>query len=186
MNIVSVTVGMALMGAAAPAVMNMSISPIVAQVRARNFSTAETAAVTFAANWEGAKNPDWGKDVPDNCTEPVATGSGAYDITCSGGTETSQYRQEVTRSFRLAPANAGGYTNPTRSFAFETPTRYSHVECLPNDPWGVMWYNDHLKAGNLDACIPAPVWSRDRYLESNPDDWLYDLSDHGYGQHPDY
>lgn len=186
MNIVSTMVGITIMGVAAPSVMTMTLAPVQAQARARNFTTAETAAVTFAAQWEGAKNPDWGKDVPENCSEPVPTAAGAYDITCQGGADDSEYKQVVTRSFRLAPQSSGIYTNPTRSFAFDTPPKYSHVECLPNDPWGVMWYNDHLKAGNLDACIPAPVWSRERYLESNPDDWLYDLSDHGYGQHPDY
>ena len=180
MNIISSLVGISIMGAAAPSMVQMSIAPIEAQKRAQNLSIAETAAVTFAANNEGQKALVG--DTPDNC-ELITVASDAYDITCEGGV--GKYRQEVTRSFRLSPS-FGVYTNPTREFAFNTPPKYSHVECPVNDPWGVMWYNEHLKAGHLDACIPAPVWSKERYLESNPDDWLYDLSDHGYGRHPDF
>ena len=180
MNIVSSMVGISIAGIAAPSMMTMALAPIEAQKRADNFTVAESAAVTFAAANEGAKTLSG--DPPDNC-ELTATGASAYDVTCEGGQ--GKYLQTVTRSFRLAPT-AGVYTNPNREFAFETPRKYSHVECLASDPWGVMWYNDHLAAGHLDACIPAPVWSRERYLESNPDDWLYDLSDHGYGKHPDY
>jgi len=171
---------MSMMAAAGPAVLQMSIAPVEAQKRAQNFAAAESAAVAYSASNEG-KSAVTGK-VPENCVldEPADL---AYDITCSEGT--GRYRQVVTRSFRLKPT-AQDYTNPMRQFAWETPAKYSHVECLASDPWGVMWYNEHLAAGGLDACIPSPVWSEARYLESNPDDWLYDLSDHGYGVHPDY
>ncbi len=185
MNIVSTMVGITIMGAAAPSVMQMTLAPVEAQARSKNFSVAESSAVTFSAEWEGAESPEWAS-IPENCDDPVETTARAYDITCHGGKPDSNYRQTVTRSFRLKPESLGEYTNPEREFAWETPPKYSHVECLPNDPWGVMWYNDHLKAGNLDACIPSPAWSKARYLESNPDDWLYDLSSHGYGQHPDF
>ena len=175
------------MGAAAPGVMQMTLAPIEAQARARNFSEAEAAAVAFTAANEGQTSTDM-SILPINCDAPVAspTGGGAYDVTCRGGEETSKYYQEVTRSYRLATQSMNTYTNPTRSFAFETPKEYSHVECAVNDPWGVMWYNEHLAAGHLDACQPPVLRSREAYLESNPDDWLYDISDHGYGQHPDY
>ena len=181
MNIVSVMVGMTIMGAAAPSVMNMAIAPVEAAKRAENFGIAETAAVTFAAKYEGTTdNPE----DTDTCTVSRQEGSDeAFSVTCKHGL--GRYEQEVTRAFRLMPEDAS-YTNPTRSFAFETPLGYSHIECPVNDPWGVMYYNDHLKAGHLDACLPAPIWSQARYLESNPDDWLYDLSNHGYGRHPDF
>ena len=179
MNLVSTLVGITIMGAAAPSVLNMTMAPMIAQKRADNFGLAEAAAVTFAAYYEG------GTESPvatDNCTTENL-GSLSWSVTCNEGT--GQFRQEVSRSFRLAPENLS-YTNPTRSFAFDTPKAYSHVECLPGDPWGVIWYNDHLKAGNLEACIPQPVWSAQNYRDSNPDDWLYDLSGYGFGRHPDF
>jgi len=185
MNIVSTMVGITIMGAAAPSVMQMTLAPVEAQARARNFSTAESSAVAFSAANEGQTATDLSV-LPDNCDAPIDQGGGAFDITCYGGEDDSNYRQAVTRSYRLAPQALNSYTNPTRSFAFETPKTYSHVECQTNDPWGVMWYNDHLRAGHLDACQPSILRSREAYLESNPDDWLYDISDHGYGRHPDY
>ncbi len=184
MNIVSTMVGITIMGAAAPSVMQMTLAPVEAQARARNFSEAESAAVTFAGANEG--QTELAVSLPDNCTLSDEMEGRSFDVTCTGGPDDSNYRQVVTRSFRLKPAEMGGYTNPLRSFAFDTPPKYSHVECPVNDPWGVMYYNDHLKAGHLDACLPAPIWNETRYLESNPDDWLYDLSNHGYGRHPDY
>ena len=51
MNIVSTMVGMSLMGAAAPMVMNMALAPAEAAKRADNFGVAETAAVVFAATY---------------------------------------------------------------------------------------------------------------------------------------
>ena len=165
------------MGASAPMMMNMSIAPFEANKRAENFAVAETAAVVFAANYEGTT------DTPEDTENCEVEGNGdAYSVTCSHGK--GKYEQKVTRAFRLRVT--GDYTNPNRNFAFETPLRYSHVECPVNDPWGVMYYNEHLKAGHLDACLPSPIWNEARYLESNPDDWLYDLSNHGYGRHPDF
>lgn len=181
MNIVSVMVGMSIMGAATPMVMDMSLAPVIAQKRAQNFGVAESQAVTFAANYEG------GTDIPKSTSQCDANdiGNNSWSVTCTEGD--GRFIQRVTRAFRLRPEDDGTvYTNPDRAFSFETPTLYSHIECPTNDPWGVMWYNSHLKAGHLEACIPAAVWSRDRYYASNPNDWLYDLSDHGYGVHPDY
>ena len=179
MNIVSVMVGMTIMGAAAPTVMNIAIAPVEAAKRAENFGIAETSAVAFAASHDGGNTTPESTNV---CDVSEAEGDGAYIVTCKAGL--GRYEQEVTRAFRLQVS--GDYTNPLRSFAFNPPPKYSHVECPVNDPWGVMYYNEHLKAGHLDACLPAPIWSEARYLESNPDDWLYDLTNHGYGRHPDF
>ena len=189
MNIASTLIGLSLMGAAAPTVMNMTLAPIEARKKADNFTQAEKLAVIFSAHNEGKEELDL-SILDENCKDKEGKervfeeAPRAYAVTCSEGK--GRYIQTVTRSFRLAPETQGVYTNPEREFAWEAPPKYSHVECLPSDPWGVMWYNDHLKAGNLDACIPSPAWSEARYLESNPDDWLYDLSDHGFGRHPDY
>ena len=182
MNIVSVIVGVAIAGTAMPTMVQMSLAPVIAQKRANNLGEAEALAVAYAAANEG--QPDLVGDVPDGCTEAQDPDApDAYTVSCTVGE--GKYIQTVSRSFRLEVTNPG-YTNPTRSFAWETPQEYSHVECPVNDPWGVAWYNAHLAAGHLGACIPAPVWSRERYLESNPDDWLYDLSDWGFGRHPDF
>ena len=182
MNIVSTIVGVSIMGAAAPAILDMSIAPMVAQKRAQNFGVAESLAVTFAANYEG------GTALPKNTDSCTANdiGNRSWSVTCEEGE--GRFRQEVTRAFRLQPETDEGaiYTNPDRVFAYETPLEFSHVECLPTDPWGVIWYNKHLKAGNMNACIPAAAFSRERYLASNPNDWLFDLSNFGFGRHPDY
>ena len=53
MNIVSTIVGLSIMGAAAPSILTMSIAPVEAQKRAKNLGVAETAAVVFAATYEG-------------------------------------------------------------------------------------------------------------------------------------
>ena len=179
MNLHTVVVATAIAGLAAPGIANMAIQPVLAQRRATNFGQAEAAAVQFAATNEG--QTEVSKKVPEDC-ELEDHQNRSYTITCKVGD--GQFEQTAARSFRLEIENT--YTNPNREFAWTTPGMYSHVECLPNDPWGVMWYNQHLSAGGLGACIPAPVWSEARYLESDPDDWLYDLSDHGYGKHPDY
>ena len=179
MNLHTVVVATAIAGLAAPGIANMAIQPVLAQRRANNFGEAEAAAVQFAATNEG--QTEVSKQIPKSC-ELEDHLNRSYTIRCEVGE--GQFLQSAERSFRLEVEST--YTNPNREFAWETPVAYSHVECLASDPWGVMWYNEHLKAGNLDACIPAPVWSEERYFESNPDDWLYDLSEHGYGRHPDF
>ena len=180
MNITSVVVSTAMMATLAPAVANMSLQPMMASKRAENFSTAESTVVTFSAK---AEKDNELPDTPDNC-KLGDLGDGAYSITCEAGD--GQFKQTVSRSFWINDDDVGSYTNPTRSFAFDTPENFSHVQCHPNDPWGVIWYNEHLKAGNMDACIPTVAWNSNKYFASNPDDWLFDISNFGFGQHPDY
>ena len=179
MNITSVVVSASLMATLAPAVANMSLQPMMASKRAENFSTAESTVVTFSAK---AEKDNTIPDVPDDC-ELGELGDGAYSITCEAGD--GQFKQTVSRSFWIED-DSGGYTNPTRAFAFETPDEFSGHQCPPNDPWGVIYYNDHLEAGHLAACTPTVAWNRNKYLNSNPDDWLYDISNFGFGVHPDY
>ena len=96
MNIVSTMVGMTIMAGATVPVMNMSIAPAEAAARARNFGIAETAAVVFAATYEGTI------DTPadtDNC-DVTQRADTAYSVTCTHGTD--KYAQSVTRAFRLA------------------------------------------------------------------------------------
>ncbi len=169
------------MGLVAPGVAEMSIQPMLAQRRANNFSLAEASAVQFAATNEGQTEIDMSSLNTDIC-KLDDHGNRSFTVRCTEGE--GQFLQSSERSFRLEVEST--YTNPARAFAWNAPLNYSHIECPPNDPWGVMWYNEHLKAGHLEACIPSPAWSEDRYLASNPDDWLYDLTEHGYGRHPDF
>ena len=173
-----------ILGIITPVVFDVAMVPVTTQAKQSNFQKAELQTLMFMNKSikEGVLTT-----VPDRCElteESVELQN--YTIKCEAGS-VDRVKATASRSFSLMDKDGlGSYTNPDRSFAFSTPSKYSHVECPDNDPYGVVWYNDHLKAGHLDACIPAPVWSRQRYLESNPSDWLYDLSDYGFGRHPDF
>ena len=187
MNIVSTLVGLSIMGAAAPSMVTMSLAPFEAQKRAENLGIAESAAVVFAATYEG------GIEVPQNTDTCVAAEregtANAYSVTCTEGS--GKYVQSVTRAFRLAvpdqelDENADATT--TREFAFETPTRYSGHQCPTYDQWGVNGHNDTFYKLHGGACIPNVVWTQTSYILSNPDAWLYDINNYnGFGIHPDY
>ena len=187
MNIVSTTVGMAIMGTAAPMVMQMSIAPAVAQMRAQNFAVAETAAVVFAATYEGKL------DIPENTETCVAAArdgtENAYSVTCTHGS--GKYVQSVTRAFRLAVPDKGlnevEGASTGREFAFETPTRFSGHQCPQHDQWGVYGYNDQYYDALGGACTPRDIWNQSKYQFSDPDSWLWNANNfNGYGDHPDY
>ena len=174
------------MGVAAPSMMEMSLAPFEAQKRAQNLGVAETAAVVFAATYEG------GTDIPQNtdtCTaaEREETAN-AYSVTCTEGS--GRFVQSVTRAFRLAVPDSeldGDGTNITREFAYETPTRYSGHSCPYYDAWGTNGYNDQYYSALGGACIPLDAWTQTAYQFSNPDAWLYDINNYnGWGEHPDY
>ena len=152
MNIVTTLVGLSIMGTAMPMVAQMSIQPHMALKRAENFGIAEAAAVTFAAQNEGATSLT---ATPSLCDAPDPLNNGAYSITCTEGTGTP-YVQTVTRSFRLQQCddndgnnghgNSGGYdcSNPGNSgfvkdlrvFDFLHHLIYWH-QCLITDNWGL-------------------------------------------------
>jgi type II secretory pathway pseudopilin PulG len=187
MNIVSTMVGISIMGAAAPGVMQMSIAPFEAQKRAENFGIAESAAVVFAATYEGTL------DIPantDTCTaEAREDTENAYSVTCTHGTD--RYLQSVTRAFRLAVPDSDldnvDSASTSREFAYETPTRFSGLSCPYYDEWGTNGYNDQYYKALNGACIPIPVWTQTAYQFSNPEAWLYDVNNYnGWGNHPDY
>jgi len=187
MNIVSTMVGISIMGAAAPGVMQMSIAPFEAQKRAENFGIAESAAVVFAATYEGTL------DIPantDTCTaEAREDTENAYSVTCTHGTD--RYLQSVTRAFRLAVPDSDldevNSASTSREFAYETPTRFSGLSCPYYDEWGTNGYNDQYYKAMNGACIPIPVWTQTAYQFSSPDSWLYDVNNYnGWGAHPDY
>ena len=180
-------IGMSIIATASPGVVTMTLAPLEAAKRAENFGVAETAAVVFAAKYEGTL------DIPENtdtCTAAVREGTdNAYSVTCTHGT--GKYVQSVTRAFRLAVPDEGldngSNASTGREFAYETPTRFSGFQCPTWDPWGVNGYNDQYYEALGGACIPHDAWNQTRYQFSDPDAWLYDINNHnGWGDHPDY
>lgn len=188
MNIVSTMVGMSIMASATPMVMNMAIVPAEAAKRAENFGIAETAAVVFAATYEGTTDTPTNTDVCQS-SEREDT-KNAYSVTCTHGT--GKYVQSVTRAFRLAVPeqdlkNGDGASMSGRQYAYETPTRFSGHQCPVYDTWGVNGYNDLYYTALNGACIPEPLWNQTKYQFSDPDAWLYDVNNYnGWGNHPDY
>ena len=181
-NITTAIVATAIIGMAAPGVARMATQPMIAQQRASNFGIAEAKVVQFSAVNEGNEAIDMSTFDKDNCelTEPEAR---AYTIKCWEGE--GQFFMEAERAFRLEVQN-NTFTNPMRQFAWAAPLNHSHHQCHANDPWGVIWFNEHLAASGIDPCIPGDAWNEQKYLRSDPDDWLWDLSNYGFGVHPDY
>ena len=178
MNLVSAMVGLSIMGIAAPTVLDMSATPIIAQKKASNFSKAESAAVIFAASNQGAIQVG----IPPAGCSLDATNTPAYEIICTHGK--NKFLQTVSRSFMLATAQQG---TSSRSFSHLTPTRFSGHQCPNNDKWGVMGYNED-NAGVLGgACIPQVAWNINTYKTSDPDKWLYDINNwNGWGANSKY
>ena len=74
----------------------------------------------------------------------------------------------------------------SRTFQFETPTRFSGHQCPQHDQWGVYGYNDQYYEALGGACIPRDIWNQPKYQFSDPDAWLYDVNNfNGWGHHPD-
>jgi len=188
MNLVSTMVGMSLMAGASPMLMTMAISPAEAAKRAENFGVAETAAVVFAATYEGKL--DIPPSATETCTSAAREGTeNAYSVTCTHGS--GKYVQSVTRAFRLAvpdsELNSTGGADTSREFPFETPTRFSGHQCPQQDAWGVYGHNDQYYDTLGGACVPRDIWNQSKYQFSDPDSWMYEVNNHnGYGNHPDY
>ena len=188
MNIVSTMVTMSIAWAMSPVLMTMSLAPAEAAKRAQNLGVAESAAVVFAATYEGTL------DIPptatDTCTSAAREGTeNAYSVTCTHGS--GKYVQSVTRAFRLAvpdtELNSVDGADTDREFAFEIPTRFSGHQCPQQDAWGVYGYNDQYYDALGGACVPRDIWNQSKYQFSDPDAWMYDVNNHnGYGNHPDY
>ena len=187
MNIVSAVVGLGIMGSAMPMIAQMSIQPYQAMKRAENFGVAESAAVVFAATYEGTL------DIPENTDSCVAAArdgtENAYSVTCTHGS--GQYVQSVTRAFRLAVPDERSDdvdgTDSSRQFQFETPTRFSGHQCPQHDAWGVYGWNDQYYEALGGACTPRDIWNQPKYQFSDPDAWMWDANNfNGWGNHPDY
>tara|TARA_B100000073_G_C23712995_1_gene564879 strand:- start:1330 stop:1875 length:546 start_codon:yes stop_codon:yes gene_type:complete len=164
-------VGITIMGAAAPSVMQMTLAPVEAQARARNFSRAEAAAVAFAAANEGQEETNLSIK-PDICDDPVSEGSGSFSITCHGGEPDSNYRQSVTRSYRTIQDNSASY-----NWDRPIPGNIGANQCPAGDNWGfnaVTGFN-YIHGQHVGFCIPRVAWTEEQYLDSDPSQWVYDL-----------
>ena len=167
MNLVSTLVGLSVTASAMPMMAQMALTPTIATTRAANFATAESTAVTFAANNEGQMSLT---STPDNC-DLQDIGDNAYMITCYQGEGT--YRMSASRSFR-----EGVSEQENRTFDYPTPLSYTHYPCPHFDPWGVTSFNrTHLGGQN---CVPIPLQSAANFAASDPDTWLWDISNQGF------
>ena len=181
MNIVSTMVGITIMGAAAPSVMQMSLAPVEAQKRANNFSIAESKAVAYAAANDGKTNKQ--ASIPLGCIEK-SQGSGAWDVICDEGK--GRYLQKVTRSYRLAVQTSSSYNFPKT-----TPVNIGSHQCPPGDEWGLNYRGfNETHGAQLGACVPQVAWSANRYENSDSSKWQYDIRQYadmkGYETHPDF
>ena len=95
MNILTVTLSVAIMGTLVPGVMPMSTPPILAAKQAENFATAETSAACYTA---AAHNKYTLPDIPGGC-ELELVQDRTYQSSCTAGEKT--LRQTVTSAFTL-------------------------------------------------------------------------------------
>lgn len=147
MNITSTLVGLSVMGMAAPALMDASLAPVIAQKRASNFAVAESIAVTYAAANEWA-DPNALAEVPDGCSL-IYLNQFAMSISCFEGKD--KFRAEVTRSFRTAvpmPTDDGnnGHGNDADGIDESNPGN-SKTYCPYYDPLGEM--------KQFKGCVPV-------------------------------
>ncbi len=146
MNLVSITVGGALIGMLSPFIASMSVQPVIAQKRAANFSAAEAVAVSYSAKNELLEELT---DVPTGCSV-ILLEERAYTISCFQGT--GKFRMNASRSFRLLsplpPSDDGnnGHGNDIDGIDESNPGN-SRVYCPYYDPLGEFKENKH--------CIPV-------------------------------
>jgi len=176
-------VGLSIMGAAAPSMMTMSIAPFEAQKRAQNFGVAESKAVTFAAQNEGA---DQVANAPDGCTINREDAP-AIEISCTEGPDT-KYVQSVTRTFLSNESNSGSATS--RQFFYpQNPFGFTHNQCRGFEDWGgqTAAFNRDTWEWVAASCEPSPARGLAWYNDSHPDNWRIDINNYnGLPHHEHY
>ncbi len=146
MNLVSITVGGALIGMLSPFIASMSVQPVIAQKRAANFSAAEAVAVSYSAKNELLEDLT---EVPTSCSV-ILLEERAYTISCFQGT--GKFRMSASRSFRLLsplpPSDDAnnGHGNDLDGIDESNPGN-SRVYCPYFDPLGEFKENKN--------CIPV-------------------------------
>ena len=185
MNIVSTMVGLSIMGAAAPSMMTMSLAPFEAQKRAQNLSIAESSAVTYAAQHEGATQLS---TAPSGCTLN-STNAPAIEITCTEGE--NKYVQSVSRTFRLNTQSATPVAPaPGRTFDYPAPTLgFTSTYCHTWEDWGTNTsaFDKETNTWVGKSCTPFETTAQSRYALSDVEAWRYDIHKiNGFGPHSDY
>ena len=178
MNIVSTMVGLSVAASALPMVTTMSLAPIETAKRSSNFTIAEAGAVTMLAQ---AQENGAVTTVPDGCSID-SQANGVYQFICTAGQ--GDYEQTVARTWVAPDTSSGGSggTGNASTFAYETPVKFSPHQCPTYDEWGVYGYNEDMAGVLGGACIPRDAWNRNKYMASNPTDWLYDITNwNGWG-----
>ena len=169
------------MGAAAPAMLQMSIAPFEAQKRAENLGIAESGAVTFAAQYEGKADSSI-PDPADGCILDRLA-KPAYTVMCTQGN--GAYLQSVSRSFK-------GESTVVRRY-FDTPINqhgFNGHQCRDTDDWGRSgWgaWNYAFQKWTGPSCIPQPLWTQANFDNSDPIDWVWDINKmNNRGHHDKY
>ena len=174
------------MGVAAPSMVEMSIAPVEAQKRAENFAFAESAAVVFAAAYEGKAD----RDIPDpgqgSCTLDRSQ-KPAYTISCTHGN--GKYEQTVERSFKgLTDGSSGG--DSSRNYNVPFPTLgLTGTQCHTWEQWGIDTDAFDKETGTWvkKSCTPFLLRHSSYYRNSDPNNWLYDVNNfNGWGTHQNY
>ena len=177
MNLLSTMVGLSIAGAASPMLMDMSITPVIAQKKAQNFGLAESAAVLYVAQNQLKTDFDDLTEPVDQCTR---SGTGmAINISCTFGT--NKLAQTVTRAWVMPPPPPPRQSNSGTQFSVPRPEgEYAWWrQCPADDPWGVNGTNQHFVEDGY-ICVPVPAQGG-----IDPDDdmstWLWDLRGQGLG-----
>jgi len=125
MNIISVTVSAAMMGALMPGVMTMSLSPMLASIRSNNFAAAEAVVVGYAAKANVSYSPP---PVPTGCS----LNAEQTEILCTEGS--GKYAMSAKRSFLLLDSSSSGslavyYDDDRDGFDDVTGLMTHYAEC---------------------------------------------------------
>ena len=184
-SLTSVLMSCSLMGLLLPTLHQIAIMPATTQAKAANFQKAEASATIFRA--KSIKDKALGP-IPSDCTLKTEDEDAfVYTVSCTKG-EINSVRATVARTFSLIESSSmpPSIANETRKFQYGTPEgiNFAH-QCPPGDEWGVNWWNRTYPS--LGACTPQAAWTKESYLASNPESWLYDINNfNGWGNHPQY
>ena len=130
----------------------------------RKYKMSATRSFRQGTSYQDSYNP--------NTSHSSSTGTSNEEISNKG--TSSEGTHNVTA---IKTAEEGTSNEKKRTFPYPTPSDLTHYKCPHFDPWGVVSFNKTHLSGK--ACIPIPLQSPANFAESNPAEWLYDIS--GFG-----
>lgn len=193
MNLVSTMVGLSIMGAATPMLMDMSLAPVIAQKKANNYASAESITAIYQAQNQSKTDIsqlDPPPSDPGDCD--LNTNGLAVTISCDEGD--GDFLQTSKRSFVLT-------SSPTSSSSLRNnwppkPTGFKRSPCHAEDDWGLNTsaYSADTNAWRSKPCMPLIVWNSmnmpndltSAFHKSDPNNWRYDINGFNAGYHKDY